>query len=86
MCGLTAAGAACLLAAKFLPSLDGVGTKMSSTVAPGGASGPVLLSDTPKQIGKKMRRAYSGGQVTLEEQRRYGRMWLLPGTHVGYHR
>lgn len=31
---------------------------------------PVLLSDSPKQVRKKIRRAYSGGRETVEEHRR----------------
>ena len=67
----------CFFAAKFLPSLDGIHTKMNST--PGAASasgapqaGPIMLSDTPKRIAKKIGRAFSGGQETLELHRKLG--------------
>ena len=78
--------------AKFLPSLHGVNTKMSSTTKRGAVGhkgkgkgkgkgtsvvscmvhAPIMLNDTPKQIAKKIRRAVSGGQETIEMQRKFG--------------
>jgi tryptophanyl-tRNA synthetase len=53
---------------KFLPSLDGVETKMS-------ASNPkscIYLGDSAKQIRKKIASAFSGGQEFLHDHRRLG--------------
>ena len=56
---------------KFLPSLAGLHTKMSAT---GLASGTILLTDTPKQVHKKMSGALSGsrGDGSLADHRRLG--------------
>jgi len=54
---------------KFLVALGGVNAKMSST----GSSPTIYMTDTPKEIKKKiMSHAYSGGQSTLELHREYG--------------
>lgn len=54
---------------EFLPALAGVSDKMSSST-----SGEVIfLTDTPKQIKKKINKnAFSGGKETIELHRRYG--------------
>ncbi len=62
----------CTIYGKFLPALQGMQTKMSSTGSnlknPNDAL--ILLSDKPKEIRKKINKyAFSGGQVTAEEQR-----------------
>ncbi|MBU2503483.1 MAG: tryptophan--tRNA ligase [Nanoarchaeota archaeon] len=55
------------LHAKFIPSLHG-GAKMSSS-----GEGIVFLSDTPKEVEKKIKKyAFSGGKDTLEEHRTKG--------------
>lgn len=54
---------------EFLPALEGVAAKMSSTTN----SAAVFLTDTEKQIRKKINRfGFSGGKDTLEEHRQYG--------------
>jgi len=60
---------------KFLPSLLGMKTKMSSTNK--NISNPndiiIMMNDKPDQIKKKINKyAYSGGQATAEEQREKG--------------
>jgi len=52
----------------FLPSLKGSESKMSAS----DADSSIFLSDTDKQIKKKIGQAFSGGQETLEEQRKLG--------------
>ena len=52
----------------FLPSLKGSESKMSAS----DADSSIFLSDTDKQIKKKIGQAFSGGQETLEEQRQLG--------------
>ncbi len=53
--------------AQFIPSLHG-GAKMSSS-----GEGVIFLSDTPKEVEKKIKRyAFSGGRDTLEEHRKLG--------------
>ena len=52
----------------FLPSLRGSESKMSAS----DADSSIFLSDTDKQIKKKIGQAFSGGQETLEEQREKG--------------
>jgi len=54
-----------VLQSKFLPSLAGTHTKMSSDNA-------ILLSDLPKMVRKKINKALSGGGATVEEHRRLG--------------
>jgi tryptophanyl-tRNA synthetase len=54
---------------KFLASLQGKNTKMSSSVD----KSAIFLTDTPKQIKKKINAfAFSGGQQTLELHRKLG--------------
>ncbi len=56
------------LHAKFIPSLQG-GTKMSSS----SDSGQIFLSDSPKDVERKIKKyAFSGGRDTLEEHRKHG--------------
>jgi len=58
-----------LIHSKFLPALQGSQTKMSASVA----STALYLTDTPKQLRKKINKyAFSGGQATAEEQREKG--------------
>ncbi|KAF1963106.1 Nucleotidylyl transferase [Byssothecium circinans] len=58
-----------LLHAKFFPALQGPGSKMSASVD----SSAIFMSDTRKQIEKKINKyAFSGGRETAEEQRRLG--------------
>jgi tryptophanyl-tRNA synthetase len=55
------------LHAKFIPSLSG-GAKMSSS-----EGSQIFLSDSPKEVEMKIKKyAFSGGQPTLEEQRKKG--------------
>lgn len=59
----------CLIHARFLPALQGEGTKMSASVD----SSAIFLTDTPNAIKKKINRfAFSGGQDTAEKQRELG--------------
>ena len=56
------------LHAKFIPSLQG-GIKMSSS----SDSGQIFLSDSPKEVERKIKKyAFSGGRDTLEEHRKHG--------------
>jgi len=48
------------LYSKFFPSLQGFGTKMSASSPNTG----IFLTDTPKQIEKKIKSAVSGGRAT----------------------
>jgi len=58
-----------LIHSKFLPALQGHQTKMSASVA----STALYMTDTGKQIRKKINKyAFSGGGTTLEEQREHG--------------
>ncbi|CAO1620961.1 unnamed protein product [Parajaminaea phylloscopi] len=58
-----------LIHAKFLPALQGSGTKMSAS----NPNSSVSMTDTPKQIKDKINKhAFSGGRETLEEHRRLG--------------
>lgn len=58
-----------LIHAKFLPALQGAGTKMSAS----NVNSSVYMSDTPKQIKDKINKhAFSGGRETLEEHRKLG--------------
>ncbi len=55
------------LHAKFVPSLAG-GTKMSSS-----EGSQIFLSDTPKEVERKIKKyAFSGGRDTVEEHRKKG--------------
>jgi tryptophanyl-tRNA synthetase len=59
----------CTIYSKFFPALQGPGSKMSSSVD----NSAILLTDTPKQIKKKINRyAFSGGQATAELQAKLG--------------
>ena len=54
---------------RFLTALEGPYAKMSS----GGTNQALFLSDTAAQINKKINKyAYSGGQMNVEEHRKYG--------------
>lgn len=58
-----------LIHSKFFPALQGAQTKMSAS----NESSSIFMHDTPNQIKNKINKhAVSGGQETLEEQRRYG--------------
>jgi tryptophanyl-tRNA synthetase len=52
------------LYSKFFPSLQGFSTKMSASCPNTG----IFLTDTPKQIEKKINAAVTGGGATKEEQ------------------
>ncbi|MGC8652208.1 MAG: tryptophan--tRNA ligase [Candidatus Micrarchaeia archaeon] len=56
-----------IIYAKFLPGLSG-NAKMSAS----DLLNTIYLSDTPETIAKKIQRAYTGQQATLELQRKYG--------------
>eukprot|EP01064_Diplonema_japonicum_P010791 TRINITY_DN1802_c0_g1_i4.p1 TRINITY_DN1802_c0_g1~~TRINITY_DN1802_c0_g1_i4.p1 ORF type:complete len:402 (+),score=111.63 TRINITY_DN1802_c0_g1_i4:43-1248(+) len=58
-----------LLMTKFLPPLNGVGGKMSSS---GESHTQVLLTDDRKTVHKKIKRSFSGGAATLEEFKEKG--------------
>ncbi|KAK7213013.1 hypothetical protein V2G26_020191 [Clonostachys chloroleuca] len=59
----------CLIHSKFFPALQGPGSKMSASID----SSAIFMNDTMKQIEKKINKyAFSGGQETMEEQRRLG--------------
>lgn len=65
----------CTIYGKFLPALQGMQTKMSSSNAT--AKNPtdtiILMSDKPKEIRKKINKhAFSGGRDNVEEHRKYG--------------
>ena len=53
-----------LIHSKFFPALGGAGTKMSGSAT----SGSILLTDTPKQVKKKIDGSFSGGGATKSEQ------------------
>lgn len=58
-----------LLYSKFFPALQGSVTKMSAS----DETSAIFMSDTPKQIQKKINKyAFSGGQVSVEEHRQKG--------------
>ncbi|KAF2141853.1 uncharacterized protein K452DRAFT_228005 [Aplosporella prunicola CBS 121167] len=58
-----------LIHSKFLTALQGAGGKMSAS----NANSAIFMSDTPKQIQKKVNsHAFSGGQETLELHRELG--------------
>ncbi|KAL1989274.1 hypothetical protein VTN96DRAFT_36 [Rasamsonia emersonii] len=58
-----------LIHAKFFPALQGPGSKMSSSID----TSAIFMTDTPKQIEKKINKyAFSGGRDTIEEHRKYG--------------
>ena len=62
----------CTIYGKFLPALQGLQTKMSSS-APNNKNPTetiILMSDKPKEIKRKINKyAFSGGQATAEEQK-----------------
>lgn len=54
---------------RFLPGLEGVHTKMSTS----GAAPVITLNDTPKEVASKIKKyAFSGGKETLEQHRSEG--------------
>lgn len=58
-----------LLHAKFFPALQGASSKMSASAD----TSAVFMTDTAKQIQKKINKyAFSGGRATVEEQRELG--------------
>ncbi|KAK8795613.1 hypothetical protein WA158_000270 [Blastocystis sp. Blastoise] len=58
-----------LLHSKFIPALQGLQTKMSAS----NDNTAIYVTDTPKQIKKKINQhAVSGGGATVEEQRAHG--------------
>lgn len=58
-----------LIHSKFFPALQGSTTKMSAS----DENSAIFMSDTPKQIQKKINKyAFSGGQTSIEEHRKYG--------------
>lgn len=58
-----------ILHSKFIPALQGVSLKMSSS----DANTAIFLTDTAKQIKTKVNKhAFSGGKVTVEEHREFG--------------
>ncbi|ORY71663.1 uncharacterized protein BCR38DRAFT_417687 [Pseudomassariella vexata] len=58
-----------LIHARFLDALQGPGSKMSASID----SSAIFMKDTPNQIKTKINKyAFSGGQVSVEEQRRLG--------------
>lgn len=57
------------LYSKFFPALQGPSSKMSAS----NDASAIFMTDTPKQIQKKINKyAFSGGRATLEEQKKYG--------------
>lgn len=58
-----------LIHAKFFPALQGSSTKMSAS----DDTTAIFMTDTPKQIQKKINKyAFSGGKTSIEEHRQYG--------------
>ncbi|AET38484.1 tryptophan--tRNA ligase WRS1 Ecym_2786 [Eremothecium cymbalariae DBVPG len=58
-----------LLHSKFFPALQGPTTKMSAS----DETTAIFMTDTAKQIQKKINKyAFSGGQVSIEDHRKYG--------------
>ncbi|KAH8810794.1 tryptophanyl-tRNA synthetase [Xylogone sp. PMI_703] len=57
-----------LIHSKFLDALQGPGSKMSASID----SSAIKVTDSPKQILKKIQGAFSGGQPTVEEHREKG--------------
>lgn len=53
---------------KFLPSLEGINSKMSST----GSAPVIFMTDTEKEIEQKIKGCFSGGQKTKKEQQELG--------------
>lgn len=62
----------CSIMCRFLPALEG-DAKMSSTNNTNKPSQTIFMTDTPKEIGDKIRKfAFSGGQETVELHRQLG--------------
>ncbi len=60
---------ASVIHSKFLPPLSGIEGKMSSSIP----ETAIYLNDSPEIVKKKiMKYAFSGGQPTIEEHRKYG--------------
>lgn len=59
----------CMILGKFLPALEGIHAKMSSSVK---SIEPIYITDTEIQIKKKIMKAFSGGGDTAELQRLHG--------------
>ncbi|KAK6500309.1 tryptophan--tRNA ligase [Arthrobotrys musiformis] len=58
-----------LIHSMFFPALGGPGSKMSAS----DPNSSIYMTDTPKEIQRKINKyAFSGGQTTTEEQRKYG--------------
>ncbi|KAG7883183.1 hypothetical protein KL905_001884 [Ogataea polymorpha] len=58
-----------LVHSRFFPALQGPTTKMSAS----DENSAIFMTDTPKQIQKKVNKyAFSGGKVSVEEHRKYG--------------
>lgn len=57
-----------LILSKFLSGLQGPTSKMSAS----DPNSAIFMSDTPKEIQKKINASFSGGQETVEEQRKLG--------------
>ena len=57
-----------LLHAKFLPSLQGLNGKMSSSIP----DSVIFLSDSSKIISKKIKKSFSGGGASIEEHKSRG--------------
>ncbi|SCU94222.1 LAME_0F06612g1_1 [Lachancea meyersii CBS 8951] len=58
-----------LVHSKFFPALQGSTTKMSAS----DDTSAIFMTDTPKQIQKKINKyAFSGGQVSIEDHRKLG--------------
>lgn len=57
-----------LIHSKFFPSLQGPQTKMSAS----NVESSIYMTDTPKQIKKRITSAFSGGRETIETHREFG--------------
>eukprot|EP00904_Undaria_pinnatifida_P013005 jgi/Undpi1/8835/HiC_scaffold_25.g11297.m1 len=57
-----------LIHSRFFPGLQGPGGKMSSSVD----TSAIFVTDTPKQVKKKINGCFSGGQMTKELQELHG--------------
>ncbi|CAN0228123.1 unnamed protein product, partial [Hapterophycus canaliculatus] len=57
-----------LIHSRFFPGLQGPGGKMSSSTE----SSAIFVTDTPKQVKKKINGCFSGGQETKELQQLHG--------------
>lgn len=57
-----------LIHSKFFPSLQGPQSKMSAS----SSMSAIFLTDTPKEIAKKINHSFSGGQETAELHRKLG--------------